>query len=131
MKIPPQTFFNFCAGHVPLLRELACQEGDFSEADVRRLIRSTGGEDQELPDTTWKRLRELQILVPTEVGSDFYLLAEPVRRLLAYLFDEAHAATPEIIQGYIRSLEALNRRLSRAIDDDQSADARMVLEELQ
>jgi hypothetical protein len=46
----------------------------------------------ELPETTWRRLRELQILVSTETGSDFYFLAEPVRRLLAYLFDGKLAA---------------------------------------
>jgi hypothetical protein len=41
MKISPQTFFNFCADHVPLLRVLREQEAEVSEADVRRLIRST------------------------------------------------------------------------------------------
>lgn len=130
MKIPPQTFFNFCASHVPLLRELARQEGEISEADARRLIRSSGSADQELPETTWKRLRELQILVQTEMDGDFYLLAEPVRRLLAYLFDEAQAATPEIIRGYIQSLDALNKQLARAIEGDDPLSVRLALEEL-
>ena len=130
MKIPPQTFFHFCAGHVPLLRELTRQEGEISEADARGFIRSTWGADQELPETTWKRLRELQILVPTEIDGNFYLLAEPVSRLLAYLFDEAQAATPEIIQGYIKSLDALNKQLARAIEGDDPLSARLALEEL-
>ncbi len=130
MKIPPQTFFNFCANHVPLLRELARQEGEISEADARRLIRSCRIADLELPETTWKRLRELQILVPTEMDGDFYLLAEPVSRLLAYLFDEAKAATPEIIRGYIQSLDALNKQLARAIEGDDPLSARLALEEL-
>lgn len=130
MKIPPQTFFKFCANHVPLLRELARQEGEISEAEARRLIRSSGSADQELPETTWKRLQELQILVPAEMDGDYYLLAEPVSRLLAYLFDEAQAATPEIIQGYIQSLDALNKQLARAIDGDDPLSVRMALEEL-
>ena len=130
MKISPPTFFNFCASHVPLLMELARQEGEISEADARRLIRSSGSADQELPETTWKRLRELQILVPTEVDGDFYLLAEPVSRLLAYLFDEAQATTPEIIQGYIQSLDVLNKQLARAIESDDSLSVRLALDEL-
>lgn len=130
MKVPPQPFFNFCASHVPLLRELARQEDEIAEADARRLIHSSGSADQELPETTWKRLREMQILVPTELDGDFYLLAEPVRRLLAYIFDEAQAATPEIIQGYIQSLDALNKQLARAIEGDDPLSARLALEEL-
>src|SRR5438270_12433506 len=99
MKTSPQTFFNFCADHVPLLRVLREQEAEVSEADVKRLIRSTASD--ELPETTWRRLSELQILVPVEPGSDFYFMAEQVSRLLSYLFDEANAASPEIISGYI------------------------------
>ncbi len=131
MKVPPQTFFTFCANHVPLLRTLAEVSGEISEADARRLIRTTGSPDDELPETTWRRLRELQILVPTEVGSDFHFLAEPVNRLLAYLFDEAQAATPEIIRGYIQSLETLGKQLSRAIDGDDLTVVRLALEEIQ
>jgi len=83
MKVSPQTFFNFCAVHVPLLRALQERVGELSEADARRVIRDSGKADDELPETTWRRLRELQVLVPTEPGSDFYFLAEPVGRLLA------------------------------------------------
>ena len=131
MKVPPQSFFTFCANHVPLLRTLADTGGEISEADVRRLIRTTGSADDEMPETTWRRLRELQILVPTETGSDFYFLAEPLNRLLAYLFDEAQATTPEIIHGYIQSLEALGKQLSRAIDGDDLTVVRMALDEIQ
>ena len=66
MKVPPQSFFTFCANHVPLLRALAEVSGEISEADARRLIRTAGSPDVELPETTWRRLRELQILVPTD-----------------------------------------------------------------
>jgi len=130
MKISPQTFFNFCATHVPLLRVLKEQEGEMSEADVRRLIRSTAASD-ELPETTWRRLSELQILVPVEPGSDFYFMAEQVNRLLSYLFDEANAASPEIISGYISSIDALGKQLSRAIDSEDPLGVRLAMEELQ
>jgi hypothetical protein len=131
VKINPQSFFNFCANHSPLLRGLSAASGEISEADVRRLIRTTGNPSDELPETTWRRLREFQILVPTEAGSDFYFLVEPVNRLLAYLFDEAQAATPEIIRGYIQSLETLGKQLSRAIDGDDITVVRLALEEIQ
>src|SRR5256885_348014 len=130
MKINPQRFFNFCANHAPLLRGLTEARGELSEADVRRLIRSIGNTNGELPETTWRSLSELQILRPTETGSDFYLVAEPVNRLIAYLFDEARAATPEIIAGYIQSLDALAKQLSRAIEGDDIAIVRLALEEI-
>lgn len=130
MKIPAQTFFRFCSSHVPLLRALALHQGELSETDTRRLIRSNSESSDERPETTWQRLLELQILVPTEVDSDFYVVAQPVSRLIAYLYDEAQAATPEIIQGYIRSIEALNRQILRAIDTEATGILRLALEEL-
>lgn len=118
MKINAQTFFNFCAAHVPLLRELSQRTGELSESEVVRTIRAHAASHEELPETTWRRLRELQILVPTEPGSTYFLVAEPVGRLLTYLFDEANPATPEMVRGYIDSLEALGRQLVRALETD-------------
>jgi hypothetical protein len=118
MKINAQTFFNFCSQHVPLLRQLAEKTGELSEAEVAALVREHSSSHEELPETTRRRLRELQILVPTEPGSGYYLLAEPVARLLTYLFDEANPATAEIVRGYIASLETLGRQLLRAVQDD-------------
>jgi hypothetical protein len=131
MKVNPQSFFNFCSGHVPLLRQLAESGGEISEADARRLIRGNFMPEDELPETTWRRLKELQILVPTEPSSDFYFLAEPVGRLLAYLFDEAQAATPEMVRGYIESLAVSAKQLARAIDTDDLAILRLAIEEIQ
>src|SRR5204863_7413324 len=131
MKVNPQSFFNFCSGLVPLLRQLAESEGEISEADARRLIRANLAPDDELPETTWRRLKELQILVPTEPGSDFFFLAEPVGRLLAYLFDEAQAATPEMVRGCIESLTVSGKQLSRAIETDDVAVLRLAIEEIQ
>jgi hypothetical protein len=118
MKVNAQTFFNFCSGHVPLLRQLAERTGELSESEVATLIRAHTLSQEELPETTWRRLCELQILVPTEPGSGYYLLAEPVARLLTYLFDEANPATAEIVRGYIASLEALGGQLLRAVEAD-------------
>ena len=131
MKINPQRFFNFCANHAPLLRGLTEAKGELSEADVRRLIRSIGNTNGELPETTWRSLRELQVLVPSEAGSDFYFVAPPVSRLIEYLFDEARATSPEIIAGYIQSLAALGKQLSRAVESDDIAIVRIALEEIQ
>lgn len=131
MKISPQTFFGFCATHVSLLSALMGQNDELSESDVRRLIRTTCASSEELPDTTWRRLRELQILVPSEPGSEYCFMADQVRRLLAYLFDEANAATPEIIGGYILSLEKMDKRLAPAIEIQDVTEVRLALDELQ
>src|ERR1700693_2801452 len=130
MKIAPQQFFNFCATHVPLLRALNEQKGEVAESDIRRLIRSTISTEEQ-PETTWKRLTELQILVPVEPGGDFYFMADQVSRLISYLFDEANAASPEIIKGYINSIEAVDKQLSQTIDSEDMLRAGLALEELQ
>lgn len=116
MKVNAQAFFSFCAGHIPLLRRLAEHAGELSETEASRFIREHEASHEELPETTWRRLREYQILLPTEPGSDFYLLAEPVARLLTYLFNEANPATPEIIRGHVQSLDAVAKQLARALE---------------
>ena len=118
MKVNPQTFFTFCSTHVALLRRLAERPGELSEAEAVRIVREFAPVHDELPDTTWRRLRELQILVPTEPGSTAFLVAEPVARLLTYLFDEANPATPQMVRGYVASLDELSRKLARAIESD-------------
>jgi len=105
MKINPQSFFGFCANHASLLRALAERGGEISEAEAMRLIRANPGVGEELLETAWRRLRDLQILVPTEPGSEMLFMADPVARLLMYLFNEANPATPEMIRGYVLSLE--------------------------
>lgn len=130
MKINPQSFFNFCANHAPLLRALAERGGEFSDAEAMRLIRAYPSLNDELPETAWRRLRELQILVPTEPASELYLLAEPVARLLAYLFNEANPATPEMIRGYVLSIETTAKRLSRALDEDDIAAVKRAFDEI-
>jgi hypothetical protein len=130
LKINPQTFFNFCAAHTSLLRALAETQAELYPAEAMRLIRANPGAGDELPETAWRRLLELQILVPTEPGSDEYFLADPVARVLAYLFNEATPATPEMIRGYVLSLETTGKRLTRALDEDDVAQVQLALEEI-
>jgi hypothetical protein len=130
MKVNPQSFFNFCASHAPLLRALAERGGEISEAEALRLIRAHPGAGEDLPETAWRRLRELQILVPTEPGSEFFFMAEPVARLLNYLFNEANPATPEMIRGYVLSLETTGKRLARALDEDDMQSVKLAFEEV-
>jgi hypothetical protein len=130
MKINPQSFFNFCANHAPLLRALAERSGEISEAEALRLIRANPSPTDELPETAWRRLRELQILVPTEPGSELFFMADPVARLLTYLFNEANPATPEIIGGYVLSLETTDKRLARALDEEDVQQVKLAFEEI-
>jgi hypothetical protein len=130
MKVNPQSFFNFCANHAPLLRALAERGGEISEAEAMRLIRAHPNTSEELPETAWRRLRELQILVPIEPGSELFFMADPVSRLLTYLFNEANPATPEMIRGYVLSLETTGKRLARALDEDEIQQVKLAFEEI-
>jgi hypothetical protein len=130
MKVNPQSFFNFCANHATLLHGLADYSGEISEADTMRLIRANQSTVEELPETAWRRLCELQILIPTEPGSEVFLMAAPVARLLMYLFNEANPATPEMIRGYVLSLETTGKRLSRALDEENVQQVKLAFEEI-
>lgn len=118
MKVNALAFFNFCAAQAPLLKALASREGELSQSEGMRLILSHGNLSDKLPATLWRNLVEHQILVPTEPESHFHLMADPVRRLIAYIYDEANAATPQMIRGYIASLEAINKQLTRALEEE-------------
>ena len=130
MKINPHSFFNFCANHAPLLRALAERGGEVFEAEALRLIRANPSATEELPETAWRRLRELQILVPADPGSEAFFMADPVARLLTYLFNEANPATPEMICGYVLSLETTSKRLARALDEEDVQQVKLAFEEV-
>jgi hypothetical protein len=83
-----------------------------------------------LAETALRRLRELQILIPTEPGSDLFFMAESMARLLNYLFNEANPATPEIIRGYVASLEAANGQLTRALGAEDVQRVSLAFEEI-
>ncbi len=57
-------------------------------------------------------------------------MAEPISRLLAYLFNEANAATPEIIRGYVLSLETTVKRLARVLDEEDVQQVALAFEEI-
>jgi hypothetical protein len=130
MKVNPQSFFNFCANHATLLRGLAERGGEISEAEAMRLIRANPSVVEELPETAWRRLRELQILVPTEPGSELLMMAPQVSALLTYLYNEANPATPEMIRGCVLSLETTGKRLARALDEDDVQQVRLAFEDI-
>ena len=130
MKVNPQAFFNFCSVQVPLLRQLAVCEEDVSEADIRRLIRDNPGQGEQLMETIWRRLKELQIIVSVEPDSDAYSVAEPVRKLIAYLFDEAQATTPAMVRGCIDSLRISGLQLARSTEQDDTMLLRLATEEI-
>ena len=130
MKVNAQAFFNFCARHVPLLRALAGRDGEISQPEVMRIISAQVDPAEELPETSWRRLQEFQVLTPSEPGSQFFFVAEPVRRLLSYLFDESNPATPEMIRGYIASIEALNQQLTRALDEEDVTGVSLAFREI-
>lgn len=95
-----------------------------------RLVKIHSAGQEELPQTVWRNLRDLQILVPVEPGSEVYLLAEPVAGLLAYLQNEANPATPEMISGYVRSLETLGQRLSAALAVEDVTAVKLAFDEI-
>jgi hypothetical protein len=57
-------------------------------------------------------------------------MAEPVSRLLTYLFDEANPATPEMIRGYIASLDTLSKQLDRALQTENVTVVRLAFKEV-
>ncbi len=116
MQLTPKRFFDFCASHVPLLHALASKTGDVSEAQVRQTIRAFSDDQAELPETTWQRLLELQIMLPLEEGSSHYVMAQPLLQLLNFLYDDALPTSPEIIQGYIAALESSRKRLNSGVE---------------
>ncbi|MFT3884919.1 MAG: hypothetical protein QM724_05650 [Flavobacteriales bacterium] len=116
MQLTPRRFFDFCAGHVPLLHAIAMKPGDVSEAQVRQLIRSFSDTAQEQPETTWQRLLELQVIVPLEEGSSHYVMAQPLLQLINFLYNDALPTSPEIIQGYIAALESARKRLVSGVE---------------
>jgi hypothetical protein len=45
-------------------------------------------------------------------------MAEPVARLLTYLHNNANPATPEMIRGYVQSLDTLAKQLAHALESE-------------
>jgi len=130
MRINPQTFFKFCAEHTQLLRAISEHGGEISYAETMQLIRAKLSDVSNLPQNTWRRLCELQILIPAEPGSEFFLMAEPVARLLTYLSNDANPATPEMIRGYVSSLETADKQLTGALAKEDIEGIKLAFDEI-
>lgn len=130
MHVTPKRYFDFCASHVPLLHAIAIKPGDISEAQVRQLIRNFSDVADELPETTWDRLLELQIIVPIEEGSSHYVMAQPLLQLLNFLHNDAAPTSPEIIQGYTAALESARKRVQLGVDAGDALSVAMATNEI-
>lgn len=129
MRVPPKPFLDFCARHVPLLRALT-DDVEWTEPALLDAASRHREEGDEQPETTVRKIIELRVMVNTEPGADTFELAEPLRRLLDYIFDEAMPTTPEVIQGYVASLSTVSQRMERALKDDDMATTALALQEV-
>ena len=130
MQITPKRFFDFCSTHVPLLHAISIKPGDVSEAQVRQMIRTFSDITAEQPETTWQRLLELQVIVPIEEGSSHYVMAQPLLRLLHFLYNDAVPTSPEIIQGYIAALESARKRIAIGVESGDALSVAMATNEV-
>ncbi|HRH38203.1 MAG TPA: hypothetical protein PK760_07655 [Flavobacteriales bacterium] len=130
MHVTPKRYFDFCATHVPLLHAIALKPGDVSEAQVRQLIRNFNDLADEQPETTWERLREMQIIIPIEEGSSHYVMAQPLLNLLNFLHNDAVPTSPEIIQGYTAALESARKRVLLGVDAGDALSVAMAANEI-
>lgn len=130
MQVTPKRFFDFCSSHVPLLHAIAVKPGDVSEAQVRQLIRTFSDAASELPETTWQRLVELQVIVPIEEGSSHYVMSQALLQLLNFLYNDALPTSPEIIQGYIAALESARKRIAIGVESGDALSVAMATNEI-
>lgn len=132
MIVPPKDFFQFCAKHVTLLRELEQRANgtDLSEAEIANLVKNHTLEDDEQPAFITKRLKDLRILVSADHSQQYYLMAEPVRGILRYLLEEAKPASSETVQGYIKELQMLAQKLRTSVTTDNPILAELALADI-
>ena len=132
MIVPPKEFFQFCAKHVGLLRELEQRSGgtDLSEAEIANIAQILATEAEEQPTFLTKRLKELRILVSADQSEQHFLMAEPVRGILRYLLEEAKPASAETVQSYINELQKLAEKLRSALDADDPTFAELALADI-
>lgn len=129
MIVPPREFFQFCAKYVDLLRELEQLAGgtELSESEIRDLATRHAQETGETPGFVAKRLESLRILIATDEGHQYFLVAEPVRALLRYLLEEAKPASTDTVQSYVSDLQKLRLSLSQALDSGNPVQAELAL----
>jgi len=130
--VPPKEFFQFCAKHVTLLRELEQRANgtDLSEAEIANLVKTHTVEDDEQPAFITKRLKDLRILVSADQSQQYFLMAEPVRGILRYLLEEAKPASSETVQGYIKELQKLAQKLRTSVTTENPTLAELALADI-
>ena len=132
MIVPPREFFQFCAKHVALLRELEQRSNgtDLSEAELANIAEVHALEAGEQPAFVIKRLKELRILESPDQSEQYFLMAEPVRGILRYLLEEAKPASAETVQSYVNELQKLAQRLRAALSADDPTIADLALNDI-
>lgn len=129
MIVPPKEFFQFCAKHVGLLRELEERANgtDLSEAEVANIVQNHALESEEQPTFVTRQLKNLRILVSADQSEGYFLMAEPVRAILRYLLEEAKPTSSEMVQSYINRLQQLSQKLRDALSAENPTLAELAL----
>ncbi|MGH6878078.1 MAG: hypothetical protein ACREHV_12005, partial [Rhizomicrobium sp.] len=132
MIVPPKEFFQFCARHVSLLRDLEQRATgtDLSESEIIELAKKHAVESEEQPAFLVKSLRDLRILISTDQSGQYFLMAEPVRGILRYLLEEAKPASAETVQSYVNQLQKLSQKLGTALDAEEPGIADLALSDI-
>lgn len=132
MIVPPKEFFQFCAKHVSLLRELELRASgtDLSGAEINHIVKVHASDAEEQPTFIAERLKELRILIPSDQSAQYFLMAEPVRAILRYLLEEAKPVSSEIVQSYVNKLQKLARNLRDAMAAENSTLAELALTDI-
>ena len=132
MIVPPKEFFQFCAKHVSLLRQLEQRASgtDLSEAEISHIVKVHAVEAEEQPSFIAQRLKELRILISSDQSGHYFLMAEPVRAILRYLLEEAKPVSSEIVQSYVNKLQKLAHNLSDALGAENSTLAELALADI-
>lgn len=127
--VPPKEFFQFCAKHVSLLRELEQHASgtDLSDSEINEIAKNYAVDIEEQPTFLVKKLKEYRILVSADQSQQYFLMAEPVRGILRYLLEEAKPASAETVQSYVNELQKLAQKLRAAMNTDDSAIAELAL----
>jgi hypothetical protein len=130
--VPPKEFFQFCARHVSLLRELEQHANgtDLSESEISELVKVYALESEEQPAFLVKRLKDLRILISADQSEQYFLMAEPVRGILRYLLEEAKPASAETVQSYVNELQKLSQKLRVALNADDPTIADLALNDI-
>lgn len=121
----PQRFFNFAAEHYALLEELLRFEL-ITDAELLALAARQRKEYSASAESIAASLIELGFLEPAPEGGA-YEMPLPVWRFLQYVREQYHLTSVRQIAGYIEELDDLRQRLEASIEQQQPAQAAVLL----